>query len=158
MIPFQIRRSWAWLPERSVVVAGLLLLAACETTRDRPTGLSEPLPATTIAVIAPRSQQFVPADSTTIVVVEGAGLIRAVEVILTLNTLPDTLELERRDFDTPLETVELVFGIRIPGLQTGAQVQFQAVAEDITGSRHLSEPVVAVVIECNVFPITCANL
>lgn len=156
---FEIRRSRAWPPERSIMVAGLLLLAACETTRDRPTGLSEPLPATTIAVIAPRSQQFVPADSTTIVVVEGEGLIQAVEVVLTLNTRPDTLAIERREFDTPLETVELVFGIRIPGrLQTGAQVQFQAVAEDITGSRHLSEPVVAVVIECNVFPITCANL
>ncbi len=155
---FETRRSRARRLELTILAGGLLLWAGCETVRDRPTGASQPLPATTIAVTAPRSQQFVPADSTTIVVIEGQGLIKAVEVVFTLNTLPDTLAIDGRVFDTPLETVDLVFGMRVPKLQTGAQIQVQAVAEDIAGGRHLSEPVIVVVIECDVFPLTCANL
>ncbi len=155
---FEIHRSVGRPFELSIAAAGLLLLAACDTARDRPTGVSRPLPATTIAVTAPRSQQLVPADSTTIVVVEGQGLIQAVDVVLTRNTFPDTLAVDRQVFDTPLETFELVFEIRVPKLQTGAQIQVRAVAEDIAGGRHLSEPVVVVVIECDVFPTTCADL
>ncbi len=156
---FEIRQLRTWPPGLAILLTGLFSLSACETARDRPTGLTQPLPTTTIAVVAPRSQQFVPADSTAIVVVEGSGLIQAVEVVLTLNTLPDTLAIEREAFDTPRETVELVFGIHIPGrLRTGAELQVQAVAEDIVGDRHLSVPVVVVVIECDVFPVTCANL
>lgn len=140
-------------------MAGLLSLGACDTARERPTSPAPPVPATIINVIAPQPQQLVPLDSTAFVVVQAQGLLQAVEVVLTAHTLPDTLGFERRAFETPQETVELTFSFLIPDrVLSGTQVRVQAVAEDLAGSRHLSEPVVVVAIDCDLFVIACADL
>lgn len=149
--------AWPWT--LAALAAGALCLDACDTPRERPTGLTAPVPATTIIVMAPRQQQLVPLDSTAFVVVQAQGLLQAVEVALTVNSFPDTLGFERQAFETPQESVELIFSFLIPGrLLSGTQVRVQGVAVDLAGRRHLSDPVVVVAIDCDEFIIACADL
>ena len=133
-------------------------LIACDSSRDRPTGLTEPPPPTNVSVLAPEHQASVKADSTDFVVVQATGLITALEFVLTGAASSDTLAWQRVEFPEPQESVQEAFGVRIPGLETGSHLQIRGVAEDLAGQRHVSQTVVVVVIDCEVFPIACRDL
>lgn len=137
---------------------GVLAPAGCETSRDRPTGFGQPLPATFVAVVAPPKEASVAADSTHTVVIEASGLITAVEFFLARVNSSDTLALGRTEFTEPEEIVQVDFEVRIPRFETGTHLQFRGIAEDLIGQRHVSEPVVVFVIECDVFPLACGDL
>ncbi len=157
--------SWMWSRSSGRITSGEVVTlivaavsaAACDPARDRPTGLTAPLPPTTVSVVAPQSQQAVPADSITVVQVKAEGLLQAVELVVTKNAQPDTVAFERRDFASPQESVDLFFDIRVPS-ENGTQLEFRAIAEDVAGGRHSSVPVFVVVIDCDVFPVACTDL
>ena len=142
-----------------LVLASLcwVVLGGCDASRDRPTGLTGPPPATNVSVLAPEHQTSVKADSAAFIVVEATGLITAVECVLTGAASSDTLAWKRMEFAEPQETVQEVFEVRIPGLETGSHLQILGVAEDLVGQRHVSRPVVVMVIDCEVFPIACRD-
>ncbi len=137
---------------------GVLASAGCETSRDRPTGLGKPLPATFVAVVSPLKEASVAADSTHIVVIEASGLITAVEFFLARVNSSDTLALGRIEFSEPEEIVQVDFDVRMPRFETGTHLEIRGIAEDLIGRRHVSEPVVVFVIECEVFPLACRDL
>jgi hypothetical protein len=137
---------------------GVLALAGCETSRDRPTGLGQPLPTTYVAVVAPPKETAVAVDSTHTVVVEASGLITAVEFFLARANSSDTLALGRTEFSEPEEIVQVDFEVKIPWFETGTHLQFRGIAEDLIGQRHVSEPVVVMVIECDIFPLACSDI
>jgi hypothetical protein len=58
-------------------------------------------------------------------------------------------------FSEPEEVVQVDFEVRIPRFETGTHLQFRGIAEDLIGQRHVSEAVVVMVIECDVFPLAC---
>jgi hypothetical protein len=145
------------LPSFFLSALGALALAGCDSPRERPTGLSAPLPATTVTVLKPETDDVVPSDSTAIVVIEAQGLVTAVELLLVRNALPDTLARERREFGEPVELAQEQFEVRIPAFVTGVHLEIRGVAEDAIGQRHFSKPVFVVVIECDVFPLACGG-
>ncbi len=140
-----------WAPLCCVVLSG------CDASRDRPTGLTAPPPATNVSVLAPEHEATVKADSVAFIVVQATGLITAVEFVLTGTASSDTLAWQRVEFNEPQETVEEVFEVRVPGLETGSHLQIRGVAEDLAGQRHVSRPVVVIVIDCEVYPIACRD-
>jgi len=135
-----------------------VILAACDASRDRPTGLSTPPPPTNVSVVAPEHETTVKADSSDFVVVRASGLITAVEFVLTGVAASDTLAWQRVEFGEPQEEVEEAFEVKIPRLETGSHLQIWGVAEDVIGKRHVSRVVVVIVIDCEVFPIACRDL
>lgn len=142
----------------SLVFLVLVVLGACDTVRDRPTGLNMPTPATDVTVLAPEHEASVKADSAAFIVVEATGLITALEVVVTGTAASDTLARQREQFNEPRESVEESFQVRIPKLETGSHLQIRGVAEDFVGQRHVSQPVVVIVIDCEVYPIACRDL
>jgi hypothetical protein len=135
-----------------------VVLAACDASRDRPTGLSAPPPATNVSVLAPEHETSVKADSADFVVVQATGMITAVEFVITGAASSDTLAWQRVEFVEPQEAVQEAFEVRIPRLETGSHLQIRGVAEDLVGQRHVSRTVVVIVIDCEVFPIACRDL
>ena len=135
-----------------------LILAACDASRDRPTGLTAPAPPTSVSVLRPEHEAAVKADSADFVVVQASGLITALEFVLTGVASSDTLAWQRVEFEEPQEAVEEAFEVRIPRLETGSHLQIRGVAEDVVGQRHVSRVVVVIVIDCEVFPIACTDL
>ena len=135
-----------------------LILTACDAERDRPSGLTAPPPPTNVNVLAPEDEASVKADSTAFVVVEATGLITALEFVLTGAASSDTLAWQRVEFPEPQESVQEAFEVTIPRLETGSHLQIRGVAEDLAGQRHVSQTVVVVVIDCEVFPIACRDL
>jgi hypothetical protein len=133
-----------------------LVLAACDPSRDRPTGLDEPFAAAvTVRVTEPVRDAVIPSDSPQVVVVEAQGSVQAVGYTVVLLNSTDTIAQTLREFDETLEIVEVTFGLQVPNLQTGEHLEFRGVAEGAAGRRFLSEPVFAIVIECDLFPQAC---
>ncbi|MGD8866051.1 MAG: hypothetical protein PVI01_00430 [Gemmatimonadales bacterium] len=142
------------------VLASLLwvAVAACDAERDRPTGLSTPPPTTDVSVLAPEQEAAVKADSATFIVIQATGLIAAVEVVMSGAAARDTLLWRRASFGEPRDSVREAFDVKIPKLETGSHLQIRGVAEDAAGQRHVSQPVVVIVIDCDDFPIACRDL
>lgn len=145
------------LPSK-LALLGLVVLGACDAERDRPTGLSIPAPPTDVNVLAPEHEASVKADSAAFIVVEATGLITALEVVVTGAASSDTLAWQREEFEEARDSVEEAFEVRIPKLETGSHLQIRGVAEDLLGQRHVSQPVIVIVIDCEVFPIACRDL
>lgn len=141
-----------------LTLLGLVVLSACNAERDRPTGLSMPPPPTNVNVLAPEHEASVKADSAAFIVVEATGLITALEVVITGVAISDTLAWQREEFNEARDSVEESFEVRIPKLETGSHLQIRGVAEDLLGQRHVSEPVIVIVIDCEVFPIACRDV
>jgi hypothetical protein len=80
-----------------------------------------------------------------------------VETVVTGAASWDTLLWQRAEFEEPREDVEESFDVRIPKLETGAHLQIRGIAEDVLGERHVSQPVVVMVIDCEVYPIACRD-
>jgi hypothetical protein len=137
---------------------GASAVAACDSSRDRPTGLGRPVPPTTVAVVQPASEELMPVDSTRTILVEADGLLVAVELYVTRRSIADTIVRERRDFATEQSTVEEAFDFLVPRLLTGTHLEISAVAEDIIGQRYRSEPVFVQVIDCDQFPLACGGI
>lgn len=133
-------------------------VAACDAERDRPTGLSAPPPTTDVSVLSPEQEAAVKADSATFIVIKATGLITAVEVVVTGAAARDTLLWRRASFEEPRDTVQEAFDVKVPKLETGSHLQIRGVAEDVVGQRHVSQPVVVIVIDCDVFPIACRDI
>lgn len=133
-------------------------VAACDAERDRPTGLTGPPPTTDVSVLAPEHEASVKADSATFIVIQATGLVTAVEVVVTGAAARDTLLRRRASFGEPRDSVQESFDVRIPKLETGSHLQIRGVAEDAIGQRHVSQPVVVIVIDCDDFPIACRDL
>jgi hypothetical protein len=131
---------------------------ACDSNRDRPTGLGRPVPPTTVTVVWPRDGVLVPADSVRLVVVEAEGSVTALELYLSRPTISDTVIKERRVFSVERLTLEEEFSIRIPQFRSGTRLEIRAAVEDVIGFRHLSQPVTVEVIECNQFTIACDGI
>lgn len=144
----------------TLILASLLWVAfaACDAERDRPTGLSAPPPTTDVIVLAPEQEAAVKADSTAFIVIKATGLITAVEVVVTGAAARDTVLWRRASFGEPRDSVEKAFDVKVPKLETGSHLQIRGVAEDVVGQRHVSQPVVVIVIDCDVFPIACRDL
>ncbi len=140
-----------------LVATSTLLATACDTTRDRPFGVQGAAPATDVVVVSPTTDAVVPSDSVAPVVVRASGSLHALELFLVRVALPDTFATQRLDFDPPRPEVEATFELAIPDLETGVHLEIRAAAEDGEGTRHLSEPVVVLVIECDRFPIACGS-
>ncbi len=134
------------------------LSGGCETSRERPTAVGEDLPATSVAVASPVTQELVPSDSVVRVVVGATGFLQAVEYYLVRSAVRDTVGWDRREFTEPQDSVQVVFDVTIPEFRTGTQLEIRAVAENVIGERALSEPVYVMVIECDLYPIACSQL
>jgi hypothetical protein len=143
------------LPLCFASAAAAVGLGACESPRERPTGTAGPPPTISVAVIVPEMDDVVPSDSTARVVIEARGPMVALEALMVRSALADTLDRQRRAFDGPVESAVEEFALRVPKLTTGVHLEIRGVAEDPSGGRHLSDPVVVTVIECDVFPLAC---
>ena len=141
-----------------LVLLGGIALAACDASRDRPTGLSGPPPVTSVIVLAPEHEAAVKADSAAFIVIQATGMVTAVEFVLTWTVSSATIDAQRVEFDVAQEEVEETFEVRIPALETGSYLRIQGVAEDFIGQRHLSQPVVVVVVDCEMSPLACREL
>ncbi len=130
-------------------------LGACLSARERPTGLPPTPPEISVAVVAPKMDDVVPSDSTTPVVIEARGPIVALEALMVRNALPDTIDRQRLSFPEPVDSALEEFELRVPALATGIHLEIRGIAEDEMGARHVSDPVVVTVIECDVFPLAC---
>lgn len=146
-----------WTALTLLTAAGTLLATGCDTTRDRPFGVQGTAPPTDVVVVSPTTDAVVPSDSVAQVVVRASGALHALELTLVRVALPDTFARQRLDFDPPRAEVETTFELEIPDLETGTHLEIRAAAEDGDGGRHLSEPVVVLVIECDRFPIACGS-
>ncbi len=143
---------------RGFLLAALLSgLPGCDSARQRPSGLDEALPPTTVRLLAPVDGGWVPSDSVASIVVEASGLVTALGYVMTWNLQPDTLGIARRQFDEPVDSVQLEFRLVVPELNTGIHLEIVGIAEDLLGGRHLSDAAVVTVIECDVFPAVCAG-
>ena len=142
-----------WLTLPALIGLGA---SGCDDSRERPTGVEEfGLPTVTVSVTEPVRESVLPSDSTSLVVIEAIGEVRAVEYFVKVVSQPDTIARARREFQETLVSVEVVFGFRIPALPTGTALEVRGVAEDAQAVRHLSEPVFVTVIECDLFPQAC---
>lgn len=133
----------------------LLLTVACDSPRDRPTGLAGPLPATSVEVVEPENDQIIPSDSLTLVVVEAAGSIQAIDLVVKRVSRPDTILKRLTRFETLQPSVRVEIEFDVPHLLTGVHLEIRAVAVDAIGDRHESAPVFVQIIECDVFPLAC---
>lgn len=140
-----------------LAVLAVSFAGACDSPRDRPTGLPTALPSTSVQVVEPANDQVWPSDSLTYVVVEAEGSIQAIELLVKRASLPDTLLSKLTRFDALQPAVRLEIEFDVPPLLTGVYLEIRAVAVDAIGERHASSPVVVRIIECDVYPIACRN-
>jgi hypothetical protein len=142
-----------WLTLPALIGLGA---TGCADSRARPTGVEEFGPPTvTVSVTEPDRESVMPSDSTSLVVIEAIGEVRAIGYFIKVVSELDTVARARREFQETLVFVEAEFGVRIPALPTGAALEVRGVAEDAQAVRHLSEPVFVTVIECDLFPQAC---
>lgn len=131
-------------------------VAACEKSRERPTGLNVPVPATQVRVVKPENREFLFSDSSAVIEVEAIGLLQAVGFHIIRSTpVIDTLVSGRREFTPPVEIAEEQFIVRLPALVSGTTLEIRAVAENLIGERAVSAPVSVSVINCDSEPFRC---
>ena len=151
-----VRSSIRWVSVVAVLTAGPSLGAACDESRDRPTGLNVDVPPTSIVVRAPQPSDLLFVDSSAVITLRAEGLLQAVEfTAVSVSPIIDTIGQGRREFDPPLEFTEEQFTFLVPTLISGSTVQIVGVAENIIGQRTASAPVSVTVVDCDIEPFRC---
>lgn len=150
-------RFRTWLP--IVAIPGFVFVAlgaSCDEARDRPTGLNVDVPESQVRVLEPSSNATLFTDSLTTVSVEAIGLLQAVEFVA-VSTAPvlDTLAVDRREYEPPIEFTEAQFVFTMPSLVSGSSVEIRGIAEDLLGARRTSSPVKVTIVDCDVEPSRC---
>ncbi len=146
------------------VVVGCLLstvgaaLAGCDSPRDRPTGPTPDPAVESVVIVEPKTGDLVAADSIRRVTVQALGRLRAIELIVVRTSAPDTFYRELRSVGNVLDVAEASFDVRFPDLITGTNLSLQAAAQDPDGLLTFSQPVVVMMVECDLFPDDCASL
>lgn len=135
--------------------AAVVLVAACDTDRERPTGPNSALTTVAVEVAHPGPNGVVPSDSTTVVVIRATGLVSAIGYSLLTNSTHEEISRAREALEQPVTEVVADFTVQIPDFPTGTHLEVYGVAEDAVGGSHFTGPTFVIVVECDRFELAC---